>query len=529
MNNFDVLLGMKLGGGGGSSTLVSKTITANGTYNPADDNADGYSSVTANVPNTYDLADEGKVVSSGALVAQSSRNIDANGLYDTTLNNSVSVDVPNTYTAGDEGKVVSSGALVSQTAYPSTITANNTYDTTLYNSVTVNVPPTPAEPVAKKDVNFYDYDGTVVQAYSKTDFLALTELPANPTHTGLTAQGWNWSLADAKSYVTDYGKLDIGQMYITDDGKTRLYIHLEEGRLSPVSSLQAFSNTSGTIDWGDGTTPVNFTIASYSIANLSHTYAQSGDYVIGIAVNSGRIELTTDARSCILWGKGKADVAYKNSIRKIEIGSNVRIYSSAFSNYYSLSSVTIPNTVTSIGQQAFLGCYSLSSVTIPNTVTSIGNSAFWYCYGLSSVNVPRGITSINIGIFQDCRTLSSVTTPSSVTSISNDAFYYCYSLLSVTIPNTVTGIGNRAFYYCYSLTSVTIPSSVTGIGISAFDNCSSLGYIKFEGSTPPTVANANAWAYLPTDCTIYVPTGSLSAYTSASNYPDPNTYTYVEY
>lgn len=126
-----------ISGGGGSATLIDKTITANGTYNASDDSADGYKKVVAAVPNTYSAADEGKVVSSGALVSQSSQNIGSNGTYDTTLKNEVVVSVPNTYSAGDEGKVVSNGALVSQTS--DTVTANDTYDTTLINSLTVNV------------------------------------------------------------------------------------------------------------------------------------------------------------------------------------------------------------------------------------------------------------------------------------------------------------------------------------------------------------------------------------------------------
>ena len=124
---------------GGSATLIEKSINANGVYNASSDSADGYSKVTVDVPNTYTAGDEGKVVSSGALVAQTAHaTITTNNTYDTTLNNSVTVDVPNTYTAGDEGKVVSNGALVAQTAH-ATITTNNTYDTTLNNSVTVNV------------------------------------------------------------------------------------------------------------------------------------------------------------------------------------------------------------------------------------------------------------------------------------------------------------------------------------------------------------------------------------------------------
>lgn len=117
--------------------LVSKSISANGTYNPASDSADGYSGVTVNVPNTYTVSDNGKVVVNQALTDQTSKSINANGTHDTTANNSVVVDVPNSYAAADEGKVVSGGALVGQTSR--NVTANGTYDTTTNNEVVVNV------------------------------------------------------------------------------------------------------------------------------------------------------------------------------------------------------------------------------------------------------------------------------------------------------------------------------------------------------------------------------------------------------
>lgn len=118
--------------------LVSKSVTANGTYNPASDSADGYSGVTVNVPNTYTESDEGKVVSSGNLVSQSSKLITQNGTHDTTMNNSVSVDVPNSYSASDNGKVVVNQALTDQTS--KSINSNGTHDTTANNSVVVDVP-----------------------------------------------------------------------------------------------------------------------------------------------------------------------------------------------------------------------------------------------------------------------------------------------------------------------------------------------------------------------------------------------------
>lgn len=123
---------------GGSARVIPKNISANGNYDASSDHADGYSIVNVNVPNTYGVGDEGKVVKNGALIDQTPRNVTANGTYDTTENNSTVVNVPNTYGVGDEGKVVSGGELVAQT--PTTKNANGTYDTTENNQVIIDVP-----------------------------------------------------------------------------------------------------------------------------------------------------------------------------------------------------------------------------------------------------------------------------------------------------------------------------------------------------------------------------------------------------
>ena len=106
---------------------------------------------------------------------------------------------------------------------------------------------------SKSSVNFYDYDGTLLHSYSKDAFLALSALPDLPIREGLTCQGWNYTLAKAKTYVTSYGVLDIGATYITDDGKTRLYIRIAaKGRMTvPLYFSQTAAN-GVTIDWGDG-------------------------------------------------------------------------------------------------------------------------------------------------------------------------------------------------------------------------------------------------------------------------------------
>lgn len=515
---------------GANSTLINKTINQNGTYFAYSDNANGYNSVSVNVPNTYTNEDESKVVHNGELVAQTTTSVTTNGIVDTTAIRSVSVEVP---TAG---------------------------------SVT-------------GDVRFLDYDGTVVQAYSKSDFASLTALPANPTHEGLTAQGWNWSLEDAKTYVAAYDKLDIGQMYITNDGKTRLYVTLDDGRLNPTLAIAV--NGSCDVDWGDGTTHDTLTDVSLgSWVAVSHTYAASGDYVIALTV-TGAFAFVGDVGGGMLFSyndtpNDNRSKGYRNILRAVELGDGITdIYNSAFRNYYALSSITIPNSVTVIDGGAFYGCYALSSVTIPNNVTRVTISVFDTCYALSSVTIPNSVTDISSNAFRNCYALLRATIPNSVTSIGNNVFYNCYALLSVTIPNSVTDIGTNVFYNCYALSniaipdditsisnyvfyncyalssitipdsvtsittgafysctalsSITIPSDVASIGSSAFYQCYGLGYIKFTSATPPTVANSNTFASVPTDCIIYIPTGSLADYTSAQYYPSSSSYTYVEY
>lgn len=150
---------------------------------------------------------------------------------------------------------------------------------------------------------------------------------------------------------------------------------------------------------------------------------------------------------------------------------------SAFYNCSYLESITIPNTVTSLGSSVFYGCINLKSVTIPDGVTSIENRAFYNCASLESATIPNTVTSLGESAFCGCTLLSEIAIPNGVTSIEGSTFYNCSSLESVTIPNCVTSIGNSAFYNCSSLESVTIPNMVTSIGYSAFSECTSLNEI----------------------------------------------------
>ena len=180
----------------------------------------------------------------------------------------------------------------------------------------------------------------------------------------------------------------------------------------------------------------------------------------------------------------------------------------AFNDCSSLTSINIPDGVTSFGGWTFYGCSSLTGITIPNGVTNIGDSAFYGCTSLTSINIPDGVTSIGYDVFRDCTNLTSINIPDGVTSIRSSAFEGCSSLTSINIPDGVTSIGNCAFEDCTSLTSINIPDGVTSIGYDVFRDCTNLTSINI----PDGVTSIGEYAFK--DCSsltsINIPDGVTS-------------------
>ena len=353
------------------------------------------------------------------------------------------------------------------------------------------------DPKPYKDVNFIDYDGTVLCSYSMSEALSLTQLPDNPTHEGLTAQGWNWDLADIQSCISDYGSLNIGQMYITDDSTTRLYIRVgKERKIVPLCFKQSVDR-GVQVDWGDGSSVQTFNGTTTKILT-SHTYSDSGDYVIKLKpANSCTLTLGGgDSQYCVLGENISSNLVYQNMLLKVEIGKNIVISEYAFQNCYSLSEITLPQYMETVGSAAFSYCFSLLSITLPKLFTSISSAALRYCYRLLNVIAPKNITTVENYAFQNCNALSNTLVLTQATSVGASAFRNCQSISKIIVSKDIDNIPAYAFAGCY------------GLKICDFSNHTQV----------PTMANTNAFSGILSDCQIIVPDSLYSAWISATNW-----------
>ena len=284
-------------------------------------------------------------------------------------------------------------------------------------------------------------------------------------------------------------------------------------RLMTLFAAVAFAGQAWAEDFTSGNLKYTITDAEkheVSVGKISDDNKPQGDLVIPAEVENGGVTYTViTIRECAFWDcSGLTSVTISDSVKSI---GNI-----AFSGCNGLTSVTMGNSVTSIGLLAFLDCTSLTEIdvdsantnytsengvlfnknkttivcypegktgttyTSPRSVTSIGDGAFLGCSGLTSVTIPDSVKSIGEEAFRWCSGLTSVIIPNSVESIGGFAFEVCSGLTSVTIPNSVDSIGGYAFGGCSGLTSITIPNSVDTIGTGAFSGCTATIYCEFE-------------------------------------------------
>ena len=268
-----------------------------------------------------------------------------------------------------------------------------------------------------------------------------------------------------------------------------------------------------------GLTEINYNATNISSISSSNYITQgAGLNSTGIIVNIGaNVKQIPD----YLFNpySSTTTASYLNNITKVNFTEDsvcTRIGGYAFKHCQKMTSINLPETITSIDGYAFDGCSGLTSITIPSKVTTINNYLFQNCSNLTTINLPSGVTSIGNYAFYGCKALPSVNLPSGITSIGANAFYSCEKLQSITLPNNLTTIGNYAFGYCKGLTSITIPSGVTSIGSCAFASCTTLetAYIYPTSSTTKANSSSGGWFYNAKSGLIIHAPSSLNATTS---------------
>ena len=386
----------------------------------------------------------------------------------------------------------------------------------------ITVTQTTLPPVEPNDITFWDYDGTVVAAWSLAELAGKTALPDYPAHEGLICQGWNWTLADIKAANRE---LDVGALYITDDGKTRLYITLQEGRTSPM--LGVCPNGTVTVDWGDGTTPDTLTGTSTATVKWTpkHNYAAPGDYVIKLTVVSGSAALAglpdNGGGTYLLRhtsDKNNINNVYSGAIKLVEIGERIEIKADAFRQCSCLESVTIPAETIVDLSDTFYSCRRMGYVAIPKTTSIVGQYAFADCSSLRSASLPK-ITTFGQYCLTNCFSIRRVNLSSEAKEIDYGAFSNCYNLSSLKIPSGVTTIPGAMLANNRVLCSVKFEGNISTLGTRTFAGCSGAAFYDFTSClTVPALSNANAFEGIPADCEIRVPAALADEWKAATNW-----------
>lgn len=387
-----------------------------------------------------------------------------------------------------------------------------------------------ANPIAdENDVIFIDYDGTIRYSYTAQEFLGLTELPPNPTHDGLVAQGWNIGLADAKTWVQDLGMLVIGQLYVTESGDTEIDLCLTD----PIKSGYLGLGINGTIqiDWGDGSEAETVTGTSLTSAvRTPHTWPESGTYTVKVKIVSGSVRLLHyGTYGCALFcGEDtsfSANCAYRNSIRAVRFGfGTIQLGTAAFGYCYSLRCITTPSQIrkaTSWNNDYYMFCgCSLTGIVLPSAISVGDNYNFQYCNALRYASY---FTTNNWNArHQGNNSLRRVNFGRKNTESGSSSFENCWALADISLPSSLTTFSNSVFNNCYALNRVTVPAAVITISTYAFQKCYSLNEIHFLPTTPPKLSNTNAFTGVPSTCVFYVPYSEdhsiLEAYQNATNW-----------
>ena len=425
------------------------------------------------------------------------------------------------FTPEDEGKVVQDGALVSQTSL--SVSENDTYDTTTISSVTVDVPQGGGGGAEENDVMFYDYDGTVLYSYSAADFANLDAMPNIPAHEGLTAQGWNWTLADAKTYVQANGYLDIGALYYVADYATRIVVETPCPNVTATTSI----SINGTVGFTyDDEPEVEYTGTSISSEqHKEHTFAEAGTHVITIRKKTDATQYGFSGNSTqgshLFYshtGVNNKDLVYLSMVRSVVIGQGCELQRYAFCHLHWMKTLILSEGATFKSGESgiFENATALKCLIFPSTVTVLKDEIS-NMQGLETVSFHKTLTfASSVTLFMNASPKRVIIPPSS-TSLQQFNFRNIFYCQTIIIPEGIETMGSNSMQAQYSVMRLTIPSTVTEIGSYAMTNLIGLKELHVKPVAVPTLGTG-ALDNFPSDCIIYVPASAVEDYKTDANW-----------
>lgn len=380
----------------------------------------------------------------------------------------------------------------------------------------------------ESDINFWDYDGTLLYSWTLAELATKTELPPLPSHDGLICQGWNWTLQDIK----DAGReLDIGALYITDDGKTRIYVDVDTETWDDfVLNYWQDPRNATTVDWGDGTTPE--TVNKDSWIEHRHVYASSGSYVITMSVKEGTtMRLGNGSNGRKLIANDETDSGRCAMLRRVEVGARVTtITDQTFQFCSRLESISIPQNVGVEGYATFNQAMQLRVIAI-QSITNVYRT-FYQCTNLRAItgtgmmNYTDKYIINNTAVRQINFDMTAANQAQALERVHIKAvngqvrdFSACRSLLEVTIPADATTFVAAAFQGDNALRRVTCLGDIASIPAQVFQRCYPLRFVDFTHCTAvPTLANVNAFDSTHAQLEIRVPASLADAWKAATNW-----------
>ncbi len=347
-------------------------------------------------------------------------------------------------------------------------------------------------PIEENDVNFYDYDGTILYSYSWAEFQALKEMPLLPSHEGLICEGWNWTLEDAKQMN---GWCEIGALYITDNGATRLYIEIVSDYDREMS---IYWGNSGIIYWGDGA----YTLAS-SRDTYFHTYEKKGKYCIEIMEGNFNPNVSDISIA------GNVSTPYQKNlskISKVECGANLKT-NAHYAFYYSqIKTITIPKTM-SLGNSILMGCQTLRHINLNETVMSNYVLRYTKCKAVFPSYIRCSFQAYNQAFIKK------------IQSKKMDTSDRAFEGSSVVEIHTFNNIGTAMFINCLCLQSVFFGGGA--IYANALNGCKSLKIFDCtKCTTVPILNNVNAFDNTNDTFEILVPSALYDEWIATANWAE---------